>query len=104
MSFTVHDGYLTSGEELITFSTFKELTGCNVDLTKRIGTEIVTTRRNGHVYLHDTEFVVGEYYKCDRGTYKCEHVNAARCALLVPKKNKINSITSTEPLAFRIVT
>jgi len=104
MSFTVHDGYLTSGKEVLTFSTFKELTGSNIDLSKRIGKEIVTTRQNGHVYVHDTEFIVGEKYKYWKGTYLCEHITEAGTALLSFIGNRITTITSTEPLAYKIVT
>lgn len=103
MSFKVHDGYLTSGEDKLSFSTFKELTGSNVDLSKRIGKEIVITRQNGHVYVHDTEFIVGEVYKYIKGSYICKHVSETGIALLAYQGRKILAITSTEPLAYKIV-
>lgn len=69
----------------ITFGAFAFLTGKSPRWDIRIGKEVLISRINGHIYISDQNFIVGEYYKqIGHLSYRCLEVDSHDRALLDP--------------------
>ena len=103
MILAVTRNYLANATNALTWEAFKELTGSKIDLNKRVGKEIYLYRDGGHVYISDTEFIVGEKYKKSLSIFECKYLNEDGTALLAAINNNLSTLTSKEPLEFRII-
>lgn len=93
---------LTNETCKLTWNDFEFLTGSKIDLSKRIGKQISVLRSKGHLYIYDSEFIVGEKYKNEYSSiiFTCNYINDNKQALL---SHEMNVITVSNPSNYRIV-
>lgn len=100
LTFIVSEDVLFYGAtQSISFEVFKILTGCKLDLNKRIGKQLTVLRDKGHLYFYDSEFILGEKYVWNNKVYECTYITKDKEALLA---KDMDVITGLKPSQFRI--
>lgn len=100
---TIKNDNLISVLDTISFNTFNILTGRSLDfIKKRNNKNIFLKRENGHLYIYDEQFIVGEYYVKNKLTYKCAYITKG-IAVLDPVTESFGIIYSTKSDEFRIL-
>ena len=106
IDFDVSRGQLTAAsiddKNIISWETFSLLSGKHIDLNKRIGKKIRVFRDLGNIYVSDHSWILYEKYKKKNLKTQVVHINAEGEALMNNLQNRLNVITSIEPLEWTI--